>query len=164
MKRLICILIVLCWLPGYSQDLPCGGYEMQSDEMFYRGSGSGVDVDSISARRKAVMIARQRIVTQVEVVVNGATEVYIKTIANGIDAETTSHMRSQIKTAANKLMIGSRVICEKTGRREDNLFESSVAMEVAVADVENIIKEDISALIEWEKFKEILHTQINLEQ
>ena len=160
MKRLICILIVLCGIYGYAQDLPCGGYELQSDEFYYRGSGSGVDADSLNARRKAIMIARQRIVTQVEAVVNSTTEIYIMTIATDMNAETMAYMRFQTETVANKLLVGSKVICEKTERRKDNQFESSVAMEIEAADIENIKIEGIDYPIDWEKYKEILHTQI----
>jgi len=164
MKRLFNILIIVCWVPIYGQNLPCAGYEMRSDEMYYRGSGSGVDADSITARRKAIMIARQRIVTQVEVVVNNTTELYIKTYATNMDAQTKSYMRSQTQTAASKLMIGSRVICEETIRRKDDTFESSVAMEVATINMENIIPEDTHNQIDWIKYKEILHTQIQFKQ
>lgn len=165
MTRLIYIsCLIVCSICVFSQDLPCGGYEMLSDEMYYRGSGSGVDADSITARRKAIMIARQRIVTQIEVVVNNTTELYIKTYATDADAQTKSYMRSQTQTAASKLMIGSRVICEKTVRRKDNTFESSVAMEVATTDMENIIPEDTHDQIDWIRYKEILHTQIQFKQ
>lgn len=165
MTRLIYIsCLIVCSICVFSQDLPCGGYEMLSDEMYYRGSGSGVGADSITARRKAIMIARQRIVNQVEVAVNNTTELYIKTYATDVDAQTLSYMRSQTQTAASKLMVGSRVICEKTIRRKDNTFEFSVAVEVATADVENMLAEDPHDQIDWIKYKEILHTQIQIKQ
>lgn len=164
MKRLLYIFLIICGVPVYGQDLPCAGYEMQSDERYVRGSGSGVDADSISAKRKATMIARQRIVTQVEVIVNSTTELYMKTVATGMEAETTSYMQAQIRTAANKLMIGSQIICEETVRRKDNMFEASVAMEVAADDIEAMIVGDAKYQIDWEKYKEILHTQIQLKR
>ena len=165
MKRLIFItIIVLYGVTTYAQDLPCAGYDMQSDELFYRGSGSGVDTDSITARRKAIMMARQSIVTQVEVVVNSAIDLYIKTFAFDVDAQTGSYMRSQSKIAANKLLVGSQVICEKTVRRLDDMFESSIAVEVKVADVMSMMEDNSNYQIDWEKYKEILHTQLQNKQ
>ena len=162
MKYLATILLIItCYLPAFSQALPCEGYDLLSDEMFYRGSGSGVDADSLIARNKAMMIARQRIITQVEANVKSTTEIYIQIIATDTDAQTISYLQSLSLVVSKKLLVGSRVACEQTKQRQDHKYESSVAVEVATSSIMTLLPTDDKYQIDWDKYTEILYAQIH---
>lgn len=162
MKHLATILLIIaCYLPAFSQTLPCEGYDLLSDEMFYRGSGSGVDTDSLTARNKAMMIARQRIIMQVETNVKSTTEIYIQTIATDTDAQTISYLQSLSSVVSKKLLVGNRVACEQTKQRQDHKYESSVAVEVATSSIMALLPTEDKYQIDWDKYTEILHAQIH---
>lgn len=78
---LLAIIAAFAIRPLYAaniiNELSCAGYETQSNDLYIYGTGSGYDSDSLNSLLKAKLVARQRIISQIETIVNSTTDIYI---------------------------------------------------------------------------------------
>lgn len=145
-------------------ELPCAGYEIRSDDLYIYGSGSGYDTDSLVSLRKAKLIARQRIASQIETMVNGSTEIYIASITVGNVIETKEYLHATTTTITKQLLVGCNIICQQTTKKTEQQFVSSVAIELPTENLTTAFEnQSASHNIDWAKYKEILNSQIKKE-
>ena len=145
-------------------ELPCAGYETRSDDSSIYGSGSGNDMDSLTSLRKAKLIARQRIASQIETIVNNTTEIYITSLTNGNIIETKEYLHTTASTISKQLLVGCNMVCQNTTKTSEQQFVSSVAIELPTKNITTSFEDQsTSHNIDWTKYREILNLQIRKE-
>lgn len=145
-------------------ELPCAGYETQSNDLYIYGSGSAYDIDSLTSLRKAKLVARQRIASQIETIVNSSTEIYIASLVGGNVIETKEYLHAVTTTVAKQLLVGCNIICQQTTRSTEQQFVSSVAIELPIKNLTTAFENQSTDYnIDWTKYKEILNLQIKKE-
>lgn len=148
-----------------ADDLSCMGYETRSDDLYIYGSGSGYDIDSITSIRKAKLVARQRISSQIEIIVNSTTEMYLSTITKGNITQTKEYLYTTAATTSKQLLMGSSIVCQNTIKTaEQQYYISSVALELPTDNIITAFGEQFSSFnIDWKKYNEILKSKIQIE-
>lgn len=145
-------------------ELPCAGYETQSNDLYIYGSGSAYDIDSLTSLRKAKLVARQRIASQVETIVNSTTEIYLASLTNGNIAETKDYLHTTTSTISKQLLVGCNMVCQKVTKNSEQLFIASVAIELPTKHITTAFEHQSTPHnIDWVKYKEILTSQIKKE-
>ena len=165
MKRLTFIFVcVISILNVTAQETGCFGYEMFSNSQYYRASGSAVASTAKVAEQKALLIARQRIATQIETTVNSVTELYLRDIATNNDSQQQIVLQHIIQTTSNQLLVGSKIICQETKQTNDDSYESTIAIEFPTQNIIDSFNSQENTSINWKQFSKILESQINSKQ
>ena len=147
-----------------TDDLSCAGYETRSNDLYIYGSGSGHDADSLNSLRKAKLVARQRITSQIETIVNSSTEIYISSLTCGNVIETKEYLHATTAIISKQLLVGCNIICQKTTKNTEQQFVSSVAIELLTENIINAFEnQSPSHNIDWNKYNEILKSKLQKE-
>ncbi len=171
-KRFITILLpiiaVFTMHPLYSanitDELPCASYETQSYNAYIYGTGSGYDSDSLNSLLKAKLVARQRITSQIETIVNSTTDIYIASLTSANVTEIKEYLHTTTSTISKQLLVGCNMVCQKTTKTSEQQFISSIAIELPTKNITSAFEhQSTSHNIEWAKYKEILTSQMRKE-
>ena len=163
---LLPIIVVFAMHPldaanNIANELPCAGYETQSNDVYIYGTGSGYDTDSLASLRKAKLVARKHIASQIETIVNSVSDTYIASLTSGNITETKEYLQTTTSTIAKQLLVGCNIVCQNTTMSPERQFVSSVAIELPTENITTAFEnQPISHNIDWAKYKEILTSQI----
>lgn len=165
---LLAIIAAFAIRPLYAaniiNELSCAGYETQSNDIYIYGTGSGYDSDSLNSLLKAKLVARQRIISQIETIVNSTTDIYIASLTNTNIKETKEYLHTTASTISKQLLVGCNIVCQKTIKTSEQQFISSVAIELPTKHITTAFEHQSTPHnIDWVKYKEILTSQIKKE-
>lgn len=165
---LLAIIAVFAIRPLYAaniiNELSCAGYETQSNDIYIYGTGSGYDSDSLNSLLKAKLVARQRIASQIETIVNSTTDIYIASLTSGNIIETKEYLHTTASTISKQLLVGCNMVCQKATKNSEQQFISSVAIELPTKNITTVFEnQSTSHNIDWIKYKDILNSQIKKE-
>lgn len=147
-----------------TDELPCASYETQSYNAYIYGTGSGYDSDSLNSLLKAKLVARQRITSQIETIVNSTTDIYIASLTSANVTEIKEYLHTTTSTISKQLLVGCNMVCQKTTKTSEQQFISSIAIELPTKNITSAFEhQSTSHNIEWAKYKEILTSQMRKE-
>ena len=142
----------------YGRNMPCDEFDITSNEQYIKCSGSGCDVDSVMAYKKAELMAKQLIVGQIQTLLHATTTIYLKNTTSK-SVETESSLKSRIATLSQGILIGAEVFCYQTTRNKENKFESTIGVQIPISNIITNLTYD-STLVDWNLYKRILLTEI----
>lgn len=147
--------------------IPCSGKEYHSDKKAIRASGMGTSNIINVAQDKALVVARERIASQINILVKNVTDNYVSSYEVNNAEEGNAKFQARTLTIVKQLLSSCSPICEKVTKSPDGTFHAYVALEMTVEEIALSIDKRISQedklLInyEYEKFKQTFEEEMS---
>ncbi len=125
------------------EDLPCED-QGKSNKNFFRASAMSTSSDLSLAKEKALLLAKQRLVTLINSNTKSVTDRYVNEREIGDAAEFEQKFENMTREVADETINNIVVTCEKASVTQDKKYHGFVAIEVHRDDVLNGIDRRIS--------------------
>ncbi len=125
------------------EDLPCEK-DGKSDKNYYRAFSMATSSDLSLSKEKALLLAKQRLVTLIESTTKSVTDRYANEREMGDAAEFEQKFENLTREVANETISNIVVACEKSSVLPDKKYRSFVAIEVSKEDLLNGMNDKIS--------------------
>lgn len=125
------------------EELPCED-KGKSDKNFFRASAMSTSSDLSLAKEKALLLAKQRLVTLINSNTKSVTDRYVNEREIGDAAEFEQKFENMTREVADETINNIVVTCEKASVTEEGKYHGFVAIEVHRDDVLNGIDRRIS--------------------
>jgi hypothetical protein len=126
------------------EELPCED-QGKSDKKFFRASSMSTSSDLQLAKEKALLLAKQRLVTLINSNTKSVTDRYVNEREMGENSEFEQKFENLTREVADETLNNIVVTCEKASVLEDRKYRAFVAIEVAREDVMNGIDKKLSS-------------------
>jgi len=146
--------------------LPCVD-KGQSDKKFFRASSVGHSRDLATSREKALLMTKQRLATLISSTLKSVTERYVNEMEAGEGDEFSQTFENLTRDVVKQKLADIKIICEKTGQKDDGTYETYMAIEMDKDAVLNGINAGISrdkkleTLYDKERFKKTYEEEMN---
>ena len=147
-------------------DLPCTK-EGRSDKKFFRASSMATSTDLQLSKEKALLLAKQRLVTLIKSTTKTVTDRYINERGFSNKSEVESKFENITREVANETLSNVVVACEKSSVLDDGRYNAFIAIEVNRDDVltgmESRLSNDKKLQIDYDKkkFEEIFNQEMD---
>lgn len=125
------------------EELPCEN-KGRSDKNYFRASAMSTSSDLSLAKEKALLQAKQRLVTLINSNTKSVTDRYVNEREIGDAAEFEQKFENMTREVADETINNIVVICEKASVMDNGKYHGFVAIEVHRDDVLNGIQDRIS--------------------
>ncbi len=125
------------------EDLPCEK-EGKSDKNYYRAFSMATSSDLSLSKEKALLLAKQRLVTLIESTTKSVTDRYANEREVGDAAEFEQKFENLTREVANQTISNIVVACEKSSVLPDKKYRSFVSIEVSKEELLNQMNDKIS--------------------
>lgn len=125
------------------EDVPCEDAG-RSDKKFFRASSMATSSDLQLAKEKALLLAKQRLVTLINSNTKSVTDRYVNEREFGEASEFEQKFENLTREVADETLTNIVVTCEKASVLEDKKYRAFIAIEVDKDDVYNGIDKKIS--------------------
>jgi hypothetical protein len=125
------------------EELPCET-KGRSDKNYFRASAMSTSSDLSLAKEKALLQAKQRLVTLINSSTKTVTDRYVNEREMGDAAEFEQKFENMTREVADETISNIVVICEKASVMDDGKYHGFVAIEVKRDDVLNGINRRVS--------------------
>lgn len=125
------------------EDLPCED-QGKSDKKFFRASSMSTSADLQLAKEKALLLAKQRLVTLINSNTKSVTDRYVNEREFGENSEFEQKFENLTREVADETLTNIVVTCEKASVLDDKKYRAFVAIEVSKEDVMNGIDSKIT--------------------
>lgn len=148
------------------EDLPCEK-SGKSDKKFYRAFSMATSSDLSLSKEKALLLAKQRLVTLIESSTKSVTDRYVNESELGSSSEFEQKFENLTREVANKTISNIVVACEKSSVLPDKKYRSFVAIEVnkdeLLNQMNNRISRDAKLQIDYDKkkYEDIFNQEMN---
>jgi len=115
-------------------DLPCTK-EGKSDKKHFRASSMATSTDLQLSKEKALLLAKQRLVTLIKSTTKSVTDRYINERGFSNASEVESKFENITREVANETLSNVVVVCEKSSVLDDGRYNAFIAIEVSKDDV-----------------------------
>jgi uncharacterized protein YcfL len=115
-------------------DLPCTK-EGRSDKKFFRASSMATSTDLQLSKEKALLLAKQRLVTLIKSTTKSVTDRYKNERGFSDASEVESKFENMTREVANETLSNVVVVCEKSSVLDNGKYNSFIAIEVNRDDV-----------------------------
>ncbi len=126
------------------EDMPCTK-EGKSDKKFFRASSMATSSDLQLSKEKALLLAKQRLVTLIKSTTKSVTDRYINERGFSNVSEVESKFENITREVADETLSNVVVVCEKSSVLDDGRYNSFIAIEVNRDDVLTGMERKISA-------------------
>ncbi|NPA36896.1 MAG: hypothetical protein GXO47_08620 [Chlorobi bacterium] len=146
-------------------DLPCTK-EGRSDKKYFRASSMATSTDLQLSKEKALLLAKQRLVTLIKSTTKSVTDRYINERGFSNVSEVESKFENITREVANETLSNVVVVCEKSSVLDDGRYNSFIAIEVNRDDVltgmEQRLSNDKKLQVDYDKkkFEEIFNEEM----
>ncbi len=145
----------------------CTGAAYQSDKNALRSSSVGMSADMMTAKNKALSMARANLATQMEATMKRVTANYVSSYQTGGDEEQKGRYDDMFREVTNQSIQGSRTICEKiTKETKTGQYRAYICLEVSSESIMSAAKNRVSSDaklrtdFEYERFKKIYEEEM----
>ena len=123
--------------------IPCAkdGY---SDKTYFRASSSGQSKDLATSREKALLMTKQRLASLISSTLKSVTERYVNEMDAADATEFSQTFENMTRDVVKQQLVDIRVICEKTGKKDNGSYETFIAIEVEKDAIYNGIDKGIT--------------------
>ena len=125
------------------EDMPCEK-EGKSDKNFFRASSMATSTDLQLSKEKALLNAKQRLVTLINSNTKSVTDRYVNEREVGNAAEFEQKFENLTREVADETISNIVVTCEKSSVLPNKQYRSFVAIQVSKDDVLNSISNRVS--------------------
>lgn len=125
------------------EELPCED-KGRSDKNYFRASAMSTSSDLSLAKEKALLLAKQRLVTLINSNTKSVTDRYVNEREVSDAAEFEQKFENMTREVADETINNIVVICEKASVTKDGKYHGFVAIEVSRDDVLNGLDRRIS--------------------
>ncbi len=115
-------------------DMPCTK-EGRSDRKFFRAASMATSTDLQLSKEKALLLAKQRLVTLVKSTTKSVTDRYINERGFSDRSEVESKFENMTREVADETLSNVVVVCEKSSVLDNGKYNSFIAIEVGRDDV-----------------------------
>ena len=146
-------------------DLPCTK-EGRSDKKFFRASSMATSTDLQLSKEKALLLAKQRLVTLIKSTTKSVTDRYINERGFSNVSEVESKFENMTREVADETLSNVVVVCEKSSVLDDGKYNSFIAIEVNRDDVltgmDQRLSNDKKLQVDYDKkkFEEIFNEEM----
>jgi len=147
------------------EELPCEN-KGQSDKKYFRASAMSTSADLSLAKEKALLQAKQRLVTLINSNTKSVTDRYVNEREIGDASEFEQKFENMTREVADETINNIVVICEKASVMDNGKYHGFVAIEVHRDDVlngiDNRISNDSKLQLDYDKqkFQEIFEEEM----
>jgi hypothetical protein len=144
----------------------CSGPEYFTNKEFIRANSIGESIDQVTAKRKALSNARAQMAADLNVIVRGTTDNYVKSSSYNNKEEVLENFESLTREVIDQELRGIRTICDKMTRTPDGRFKSYIAIELAgeelVGKMNDRLSRDERIQIDYnyERFKDTFNQEM----
>ncbi|PZX20784.1 hypothetical protein LX69_00209 [Breznakibacter xylanolyticus] len=124
-------------------DVPCESAG-RSDKKFFRASSLATSSDLQLAKEKALLLAKQRLVTLINSNTKSVTDRYVNEREFGEASEFEQKFENLTREVADETLSNIVVTCEKASVLDDKKYRAFVAIEVSREDVLNGIERRVT--------------------
>lgn len=118
------------------EDMPCTK-EGKSDRKFFRASSMATSSDLQLSKEKALLLAKQRLVTLIQSTTKSVTDRYINERGFSDVSEVESKFENMTREVADQTLSNIVVACEKSSVMDNGKYNSFIAIEVDRDDIKN---------------------------
>jgi len=146
--------------------LPCVD-KGQSDKHFFRASSVGHSRDLATSREKALLMTKQRLATLINSTLKSVTERYVNEMEAGEGDEFSQTFENLTRDVVKQQLSDVKIICEKTGQKDDGSYETYMAIEMDKDAVLKGINAGVSrdkkmeTLYDKERFKKVYEEEMS---
>ncbi|MCW3804003.1 hypothetical protein [Plebeiibacterium marinum] len=126
------------------EDLPCEK-NGKSDKNYFRAFSMATSSDLSLSKEKALLLAKQRLVTLIKSNTKSVTDRYVNEREMGSAAEFEQKFENLTREVADETISNIVVACEKSSVLPDKKYRSFVAIEVEKEDLLNSMNNKISS-------------------
>lgn len=116
------------------EDVPCEK-DGKSDKKFFRASSMATSSDLQLAKEKALLLAKQRLVTLINSNTKSVTDRYVNEREFGDASEFEQKFENLTREVADETLNNIVVTCEKASVLDDKKYRAFIAIEVSKEDV-----------------------------
>jgi len=126
------------------EDLPCEG-SGKSDKKYFRAFSMATSSDLSLSKEKALLLAKQRLITLIESNTKSVTDRYVNEREMGSASEFEQKFENLTREVADETISNIVVACEKSSVLDDRKYRSFVAIEVSKEELLNKLNNSISS-------------------
>lgn len=148
------------------EDLPCED-QGRSDKKFFRASSMATSSDLQLAKEKALLAAKQRLVTLINSNTKSVTDRYVNEREFTNASEFEGKFENLTREVADETLNNIVVTCEKASVLDDKKYRAFIAIEVSKEDIMNGIDrkltKDQKLQVDYDKkkFEEIFNQEMD---
>jgi len=148
------------------EDMPCTK-EGRSDRKFFRASSMATSTDLQLSKEKALLLAKQRLVTLIKSTTKTVTDRYINERGFSDVSEVESKFENMTREVADETLSNVVVACEKSSVLDNGKYNSFIAIEVDRDDVmtgmDRKLSNDKKLQVDYDKkkFEEIFNQEMD---
>ena len=148
------------------EEVPCEDAG-RSDKKFFRASSMATSSDLQLAKEKALLAAKQRLVTLINSNTKSVTDRYVNEREFGDASEFESKFENLTREVADENLTNIVVTCEKASVLDDKKYRAFIAIEVSKEDILNGINSKLSnnqkLQVDYDKkkFEEIFNQEMD---
>ena len=146
-------------------DLPCEK-EGRSDKKYFRASSMSTSSDLSLAKEKALLLAKQRLITLINSNIKSVTDRYVNEREFGQASEFEQKFENLTREVADETLHNIVVKCEKASVLDDGKYRAFIAIEVDKEDllkgIQNKLARDQKLQVDYDKkkFEEIFNQEM----
>lgn len=138
------------------QDMPCEK-NGKSDKNYFRAFSMATSSDLSLSKEKALLLAKQRLVTLIQSNTKSVTDRYVNEREVGSASEFEQKFENLTREVADQTISNIVVACEKSSVLPDKKYRSFVAIEVEKEELlnslNNSISKDVKLQVDYDKKK-----------
>jgi len=144
----------------------CSGTEFFTNKEYIRANSVGESLDQVTAKRKALSNARAQMAADVNVIVRGTTDNYVKSSEYNNKEEVLENFESLTREVIDQELRGVRTICEKLTRTPDGKYKCYIAIELGGDELVGKMNERLSSNEQikvdynYERFKDTFNQEM----
>ncbi|MDD2963742.1 MAG: hypothetical protein PHQ65_01495 [Bacteroidales bacterium] len=145
----------------------CNGPEYQSDATALRFSAIGTSMDQMTSKKKALTEARAGLAAQIETVVKGVIDNYVKSTEHQNREDLEKRFEGLTREVINQKLAGTRTICEKMTKTKEGTFKTYICVELGgpeiLSSLNNRLSKDemLKVDYDYEKFKKTFEDEMS---
>lgn len=145
----------------------CNGPEYQSDATALRFSAIGTSMDQMTSKKKALTEARAGLAAQIETVVKGVVDNYVKSTEHQNREDLEKRFEGLTREVINQKLAGTRTICEKMTKTKEGTFKTYICVELGgpeiLSSLNNRLSKDemLKVDYDYEKFKKTFEDEMS---
>ncbi len=131
--------------PGMKEVItPCSDAEFRSDATFFRATGTASSQDQSTCKRKALLDANTNLATSINNTIKAVTERYTSERQIAKASEFEEKFEQMVRDVVSQQLSGVVTACSKMFTKDDGLYYSYIAVEMAKDDLMNNISSGVS--------------------
>jgi hypothetical protein len=142
---------------GKEMKLPCHRQRSAADQKYFRATQVGVSSNLSLSREKALLLAKQRLASNIEATIKSVTDRYVNEREFGSNSQFEQKFENETREAILVTMRNIVISCESVHVISENQFQTYVAVEVSkehiLNDLESRISRDQMLQIDYDKQK-----------